>query len=624
MKNLFLWSIVFILGWSLARCGEADKPIFDHTEENPGESEGTNDTETQADTINFLLLNDGVEYSEVIPRMIFTYKGWTGIELSDASNQESVSFQFVNQENKDKILVTVDNHSVTFMEYDPISDTAGNEVFTITEINENLRCTQLDFDWETGEYDIVSDSILLQTSLSGRQGRSFEDDIKEDFYEFFSAIGNSLTSVSYFLPVSSQAVCEIWTNVAVPAAQYMLYSDDPEKLEEISNGMFVENGLVLAVNVTFTGKIKQLLNICYSGFKGIQVYQYFADDDYTDEDYTDEGSYGIFSSINNYKSALYQAKTEIEELYDSYRVSIQVSNVTENSATLHGDFTNLDGRMPYISGYGFQYCEDGATIGESDIEASQFPGSITITNLKPGTRYRACAYLKSMGETYYSTIAYFTTKRVFEISPTSLNFEQDGGEQEVKVTLPSDDWTWTIASKPEWCEITSITPESFRVKVEKNQEITSRHGSITVKAKQSDGTTEEKTLTVEQGAYSLWDGTSWNFEGIIKMTGVEDFSISFGLTVIDVATNRFTLSGELTGMEKYSQISCNEKNQLILEYTQKVSAVGMYSETGLKFVIERTDDMNATATLTGYTNITDPDMGNENYRYNGTFQGTRN
>ena len=244
--------------------------------------------------------------------------------------------------------------------------------------------------------------------------------------------------------------------------------------------------------------------------------------------------------------------------------------------------------------------------------------------MKPGTRYIARAYLRSMGETYYSTIAYFTTKRVFEISPILLNFEKDGGEKEVKVTLPSEDWTWTIASKPEWCEITSITPESFRVKVEENQEASTRNGSITVKAEQSDGTTEEKTLTVEQAFSSLWDGTSWKFEGIIKIPGEDDFPANFGLTVIDVANNKFYCSGSLTGIEKYSQISCNEEGQLVLVYTQKISVAEIYSEVEWKIVIQRTDDVNASATLTVYVNVTDPDTGYSSTRYSGIFHGTRN
>ena len=631
MKNLFLWSIVFILILPFIGCSEEKQQLFDNAGNNTEEPGGTGeneDPEEKTDTINFLLLNDGTDHSEIIPRMIFTCYDWTGIELTEQTNLKYTSFQFVNHVNGDKILVVLDRHSITFLEYDPITGVAGNKVYTITATGNDLRCTQSDFNWMTDEYTIISDSIYSGANPLKKSSRSYEDEfaeeIKEEFYEFFDAIGNSITAISDFLPISGQAICEIWTTVAVPMAQYMLYSDDPEKLKEISNGIIVEEGVVLTVNVTFTEKIRQALNLCYSCFKGAQVYKYFADDNYTDEDYTEEVSYSMFSSINSYRSKLYQAKTEIGELYESYSVSIQVSNVTEHSVTLYGDFRNLDGNMPYISSYGFQYYEDGSITERFNIEASRFPESVTITNLKPGTRYIARAYLRSMGKTYYSAIEYFTTKRVFEISPTLLNFEKDGGEKEVKVTLPSEEWTWTIVSKPEWCEITSITPESFRVKVEENQKATTRNGSITVKAEQSDGTTEEKNLTVEQAFSSLWDGTSWNFEGTIKMPGEYDFHINFGLTIIDVANNKFYFSGDFTGTEKYNQISCNEEMQLVLEYTQKISVTEIYSEIKWKIVIQRTDDMNASATMTGYINVTDPDTGYSSTHYSGTFHGTRN
>lgn len=52
---------------------------------------GYSDSETpkeQNDTINFLLLKNADSYSEIVPRLVFSYKDWIGMELANINEEQ--------------------------------------------------------------------------------------------------------------------------------------------------------------------------------------------------------------------------------------------------------------------------------------------------------------------------------------------------------------------------------------------------------------------------------------------------------------------------------------------------------------------------------------------------------
>lgn len=101
---------------------------------------------------------------------------------------------------------------------------------------------------------------------------------------------------------------------------------------------------------------------------------------------------------------------------------------------------------------------------------------------------------------------------------------------------------------------------------------------------------------------------------------------NFGIQIIDVANNRFSLSGDLAGMEHNSNISIDEKGNLVLNVSQDISEMGIYN---LKFIskvvferIERTKSLgNLTGEVFGKVYVPDGEDMNVEIELNGTFNG---
>ena len=364
----------------------------------------------------------------------------------------------------------------------------------------------------------------------------------------------------------------------------MLYSDDPEKLEEIYNETITSEGIDYFINLSLSEKLNYIYDICYNSFRGIRVKLYL-DDDNEDNNFNDEYEKQITINslhlISRMSSNMSQMQTEVSNLTDKYDVSINIENVTENSATVYASFRDLEGSMAFISKFGYRYGEVNGS--EHEIIVSDFPNTSTISGLDSGKKYWVTAFIKSLGTEYVSPVAYFTTKMTAEVYPTSLQFTGEGGEKGVSITLPSDDFNWQISSLPEWCKITTKGPKSFFIKASANKSNNSRTGTVIITITSPSGEIIEKQVTVEQSANLSWNNTKWNISGTL-ISGNETLgSWNFGLEIIDVKNNKFKLSGDLSGIEKFSSIKIDDQNMLILEYKQQVEGV----KNTAKFIFER-------------------------------------
>ncbi|MBU3854654.1 MAG: hypothetical protein H9789_12735, partial [Candidatus Paraprevotella stercoravium] len=126
-------------------------------------------------------------------------------------------------------------------------------------------------------------------------------------------------------------------------------------------------------------------------------------------------------------------------------------------------------------------------------------------------------------------------------------------------------------------------PKSFFIKASANKSNNSRTGTVIITITSPSGEIIEKQVTVEQSANLSWNNTKWNISGTL-ISGNETLgSWNFGLEIIDVKNNKFKLSGDLSGIEKFSSIKIDDQNMLILEYKQQVEGV----KNTAKFIFER-------------------------------------
>lgn len=255
-----------------------------------------------------------------------------------------------------------------------------------------------------------------------------------------------------------------------------------------------------------------------------------------------------------------------------------------------------------------------------------------------GVETRLCS-AKVKTKTYNKQIppALLTIKQdgvLFELSETDLTFTQEGGTKGVYVYTNDNITSWEV-STPVWCKITKGT-NSFFIDVDKSD--VDREGVIEVAGVvKNSGSYIKRQIAVKQICDSSWDGTSWSFSGSINVSGVtsiwnilESLNMvditNFGIQIIDVANNKFSLSGDLAGMEHNSNISIDEKGNLVLNVSQDISEMGIYN---LKFIskvvferIERTKSLgNLTGEVFGKVYVPDGEDMNVEIELNGTFNG---
>ena len=592
---------------------------------------GYSDSETpkeQNDTINFLLLKNADSYSEIVPRLVFSYKDWIGMELANINEEQYTVFCFINlAEGGKSSLVVAGQKSATFMEYNPFLNIIGNELYTVYEKDNKMYSTLLNVeDWETQKYNIVSTSTIEnQTQKTKGYHDTTSEEIKEIYYNFLNRVEDVVSIPGKYVPFSAQIVCGIWSKVAIPASKYMLYSDDPEKLEEIYNEAIISEGVDYFINLSLSEKLNYIYDICYNSFRGIRVKLYL-DDDSEDNNFNDEYEKQITINslhlISRMSSNMSQMQTEVSNLADKYDVSINIKNVTENSATVYASFRDLEGSMAFISKFGYRYGEVNGS--EHEIIVSDFPNTSTISDLDSGKKYWVTAFIKSLGTEYVSPVAYFTTKMTAEVYPTSLQFTGEGGEKGVSITLPSDDFNWQISSLPEWCKITTKGPKSFFIKASANKSDNSRTGTVIITITSPSGEIIEKQVTVEQSVNLSWNNTKWNINGNLNsnvnfgnQSGNQSVALNFGLEIIDVKNNKFRASGDLSGIEKFSSIKTNDQNMLILEYKIRDEDIN----GTITFLFNRIEQGKIQGNLSGRLTV-HSDGETINGTYHGTFTGT--
>lgn len=186
----------------------------------------------------------------------------------------------------------------------------------------------------------------------------------------------------------------------------------------------------------------------------------------------------------------------------------------------------------------------------------------------------------------------------FDVSPTSLTFKSEGGSKAVAIDMSNNITSWDVTSKPTWVSIEK-GKESFFVNVKKSKEI--RSSIITVTGYAGDGISIDRQITVEQGSYA-WDTTAWNFSGPVSCSVMGETytdNWNFGIDIVNVSKNTFSLSGSLAGYESYFKLRANEDGTLDMIYNETIAQQGVSGNATCIIHIIRVDAENAKGNVSG-------------------------
>lgn len=271
---------------------------------------------------------------------------------------------------------------------------------------------------------------------------------------------------------------------------------------------------------------------------------------------------------------------------------------------------------------------DAAGIGNKWCSARKDGDKLVVLVTENETKESRWCSVTVKTKTYSSEIPpaklYVTQHGVlFDISSSVLTFSAEGGSKGVSVNMSENIKSWDITQVPDWVSVKK-GKESFFVDVDATTE--PRNSVLTVTGYAGDGIRIDRQLKIEQVYNFSWEGTSWNFTGMMDCTVMsETFSqkCDFGVTITDIAKNKFSFTGLLKGYEHLFKLKLNEDETLDMLYTEKQSYQGTSVTANASFLLNRIDMNNAEANLSGDIFMTDPEFGKMKARISGKMSGTR-
>lgn len=488
--------------------------------DNDNSGTNNNDGGTVTDTAQLVLhlLPSSSTYNRVIPRMVASYKGWNVIETSNPAATGLLTLQFLNGPKNEGYMVTVTDSTVMFTRYNVLSGTMPSTVVVAAKGKSGDRLMTCNVDWSAKTVEMTGSMSLDDHSVASPIKRRASTDINDTrriLYDMFDDIGDKISdmgTVTGYISQSVASICEVWSSVIIPIAQYQLYSDDPEMLATITNKQLVSNGQSLVVSM-MPDKAQEI----YEHYQqALLAYKYGLSSYTSSYEFNETQIDNMLSSLS--LSSLLSQEVQSEagsEAQEDYTLQVSVSNITKTSATLSGSYTG--GGQAAITDMGFRYHMAGGldiTLPSSGL------GAITLNELEEGTAYFVYAYLVAGGVEYRSAVKDFTTDSDFGVSPSSLIFENAGGTKAVYVASNIHTLSWTITSKPSWCNIERAA-NSFFVDVEQSTE--QRSGEILITATMDDGTTLEATVAVAQYGPE-GEGTNYYYMGSSDASSISHYT----------------------------------------------------------------------------------------------------
>ena len=561
---------------------------------------------------------------EAAPRLMANFNDeMVMIELrppADSAAMETVLFLCQDHE---AYMMCGNENLMVFAPYDMETNTPSRDVLLVTPMDDNaLVLTKCFIDWNT---NTIATGDMMVLPIDDSKFRDTKGDIDGEIREFFfnrlvKPLTESLEKVEGYCGFFGSRAKLVFSYIRITTVTGLvniLYSDDPEEL--------------------FSHMEKVITTETASGAQSVVLHSFpreyheMASRTITATEWSMNGGHG---KVNNYAggsgeghnipyATLYRQGHDMTAISTSatpfpvFSVSLNVGNVTENSAYLKGSCRSGSIITPARMGYIIKK-SGGPEQTQLDMN---FEGT-TITGLQKATKYTAFAYAtSSAGERVLSPGVTFWTLG-FEAFPTSLTFPAEGGTKIVELSYSDEDITSCgITSKPSWCTITKDDNRTFSVKVGKSTKL--RNGTITVTAQSNAFGTVKQNITVIQGGTIGWDGTAWSFSGTITyngMTGSGTIPVkNCNLVVNSVSNNdiEFDLAQSLfSSFTVYNESYTLEGNGNLI-YTATVG-VNNYTTSNWEVTFVLTSPTTATANM----HMDETAQGQLLLTYSGILQGT--
>ena len=417
---------------------------------------------------------------ELAPRLMANYNDEVVmIELRPYTDTLIETVLFLCPDNKACMLCGNDTRLI-YAEYDLETYTPSNDVILVTsKADTALLITKCIMDWSTNTM-MTGDMMILPINNNTKNGKTkgHDEDIRVHFYNnFVIPLSKEFDKVQSFFgswgsPAGSMIACI--NSIYSTAAPIIMFSDEPELLVEnmeYPTTMGIGQAAQVGILRLFPQNLSEMASRIISGLSW-----------YLNGGSGEVNNYGGGSGGSNalsYANILCQANSviSVSTLADPepmYSLSLNVSNITENSAYLRGNIYYNSGTTPAEMGYVYQV-SGGPEYTEEDMG---FHGK-TINGLQKATKYTAYAYAKSiMGDRVISPAVTFWTLG-FEAFPNSLTFPAEGDTKYVSLSYSEGDISgWEVTSGPSWCSVTKDGDKVFDVTVGTTTE--TRSGTITV------------------------------------------------------------------------------------------------------------------------------------------------
>lgn len=479
---------------------------------------------------------------EVAPRLMANFNDeMVMIEIrpsADSAAMETVLFLCPDHE---AYMMCGNKNLMIFAPYDMETNTPSRDVLLVTPMDDNaLVLTKCFIDWNT---NTIATGDMMVLPIDDSKYRETKGDIDGEIREFFfnrlvKPLAKSFEEIEGlcgFFGSRAKLVFSYIRITTVTGLVNILYSDDPkELLSHMEQVITTEtaSGVQSGVLHSFPREYHEMASRTIAA-----------------TEWSKNGGHG---KVNNYAggggeehnipyATLYRQGYDMTAISTSatplpvFSVSLNVGNVTENSAYLKGSYRSGSIITPVRMGY---IIKESGGPEQTQLDMN-FQGT-TITGLQKATKYTAFAYATSaMGERVLSPGVTFWTLG-FDAFPTSLTFPAEGDTKIVGLSYSDEDITnWNITSKPSWCTITKDDDKTFSVKVGKSTK--TRSGTITITAHSNALGNVTENIEVTQLGTNSWEGTSWVFTGMVTTHDIDGSSssneVGFTLMVNSVPNN---------------------------------------------------------------------------------------
>lgn len=481
--------------------------------------------------IDVAFLPESETNGEAAPRLVVNFNDEAAmIELRRPSTSDPMESVLLLCPDNEAMMLCGNDSVMVCAAYDMETYTPSHDVLIVTPMDDNaLLLTKGFMDWNTNTLTTGDMMVLpVDDNSKNRGNRGDIDGEYRDFVfnrlvkrvdDYLDQCANFSGIITPFGIVFSYIRATLTTNLTA-----ILYSDDPEGLYDATEfsvtkwaGSVVQDGILNLVPEKYSEVASRVL----------ALFDWYDDGGHGKvNDYVGGGTDGFsYTDFWGQSSNAAESAGRIGIHPPAYNVSLNVSNVTENSAYLKGHFQYTSSITPVEMGYIIKL-----NGGPEHIEHDMNFHGITLSGLQKATKYTVFAYVKNaFGERVLSPGVTFWTLG-FEAFPNSLTFPKEGDTKSVALCYSHEDITsWDITSKPSWCTTTIDDLGLLAVTVGASTE--ARSGTITITAHSNALGNVTEYIEVAQVGANSWEGTSWVFSGTITTHDYEGHTTSQEMTL---------------------------------------------------------------------------------------------